>query len=345
MNEKANELLNKIRFGNQDEKFQGLVALGGEKLDIGLEEISPILYSIMEKSEDPNDTIYAAIALARQGEKSERLKDWLLNVLLDFSKDHEICTPLGLLESQITKGLSMFKGNKKVSDGLIEAIQNCSTTDSSKLMIKPTMRAIGAIGHDSALDFLKYWRSKGNVSAMVAIDSFGSTWREIFDKEKTHKEYSFLVEEEVKVLETLENQFNVKFHLNSNFKEENNRVIFLNLAGCKLETVPNNIGKLISLKKLFLYDNNLTDLPTSIGDLNKLEELSLSNNNIVELPESIGKLNNLKSLKIAENKIKEIPLFLLELPNLEELSVEGNPLKGKTKKILKLMEEKGIKVK
>ena len=58
----------------------------------------------------------------------------------------------------------------------------------------------------------------------------------------------------------------------------------------QITEIPDSIGNLSKLKKLFLYINQISELPESIGQLSNLKELLLHTNQINELPESIKKI-------------------------------------------------------
>ena len=72
--------------------------------------------------------------------------------------------------------------------------------------------------------------------------------------------------------------------------------------------LPESIGNLQKLKKLYLPDAALTKLPESIGSLNELEILYLGRSNLESIPSSLTKLKNLKQLDLEETPIsKSIP--------------------------------------
>ena len=56
------------------------------------------------------------------------------------------------------------------------------------------------------------------------------------------------------------------------------------LGDTNLSILPESIGNLRNLKKLYLYYTNLSVLPESIGNLKKLRELYLGGTNIPTLP-------------------------------------------------------------
>jgi Leucine-rich repeat (LRR) protein len=123
----------------------------------------------------------------------------------------------------------------------------------------------------------------------------------------------------------------------------------IDLYGCQLEHLPENIGDLIYLQTLKFNGNRLTTLPESIGNLKQLSTLSLNGHRLTNLPESIGNLINLThlnlngdrltslpdrianltqlvELNLNSNQLDCLPASLLSLPNLRKLNLDSNPL-------------------
>ena len=95
----------------------------------------------------------------------------------------------------------------------------------------------------------------------------------------------------------------------------------------KLESVPNEIGRLRDLEKLILQSNNLTQLPRAIGQLSKLTSLSVGENKLNFVPEEIGSLENLESLYINDNpNLQALPFELALCSKLEIMSIDSCPL-------------------
>ena len=69
--------------------------------------------------------------------------------------------------------------------------------------------------------------------------------------------------------------------------------------------IPKEIGKLMNLRRLYLYKNQLTgEIPKEIGKLINLNELDLNKNKLTgEIPKEIGQLK-LNITKILTGKIK-----------------------------------------
>jgi Leucine-rich repeat (LRR) protein len=91
--------------------------------------------------------------------------------------------------------------------------------------------------------------------------------------------------------------------------------------------IPNSIGNLINLQKLYLGYNQITILPDSIGNLINLQKLDLHNNQITILPDSIGNLINLRELELCHNKITILPHSIGNLINLQKLDLIYNQIK------------------
>jgi len=115
---------------------------------------------------------------------------------------------------------------------------------------------------------------------------------------------------------------------NSKFKVTKIDLSCLNLTG----KIPTEIGQLVNLKTLYLYNNNLTGkIPTEIGQLVNLNYLSLVNNNLTgKIPTEIGQLVNLNYLSLVNNNLTgKIPTEIGQLVNLNYLSLVNNNLTGK----------------
>ncbi|SNR14349.1 leucine-rich repeat domain-containing protein [Tenacibaculum jejuense] len=94
-----------------------------------------------------------------------------------------------------------------------------------------------------------------------------------------------------------------------------------------LVSLPNEIGNILSLKKLDLRINKINSLPVSIGNLANLEELYVQNNELIELPTTINNLLNLKNLRVEFNQISG-DLDLSNLTVLNELKLEYNTIEN-----------------
>ena len=108
----------------------------------------------------------------------------------------------------------------------------------------------------------------------------------------------------------------------------------LYLSYNQLTEIPQSIGDLTGLKTLDLYGNKLTEIPQSIGGLTGLKNLDLSDNQLTEIPQSIGDLTGLKKLYLSSNQLTEIPQRIGDLTGLEMLSLDNNPLNDDTRTFL-----------
>ena len=104
-------------------------------------------------------------------------------------------------------------------------------------------------------------------------------------------------------------------------KEEN--LTELDLSYCDLIELPNELFELISLKKLSLYHNKISDL-SSLEKLCQLTALDLSNNQISDLS-SLEKLCQLTALDLSNNQLSDLS-SLEKLSTLTSLYLRSNQL-------------------
>ncbi|KAG6484292.1 hypothetical protein ZIOFF_061088 [Zingiber officinale] len=92
-----------------------------------------------------------------------------------------------------------------------------------------------------------------------------------------------------------------------------------------IQSLPNEISKLVSLRYLHLSKLKMELLPKSLFDLLNLRILSLLHcKKLQKIPERIHKLKKLQILKLAYcTKLQWLPKSITRLTNLEELNMEG----------------------
>jgi internalin A len=100
----------------------------------------------------------------------------------------------------------------------------------------------------------------------------------------------------------------------------------LDLSALGLETVPEELFRLVNLQTLYLHSNKITAIPEAFGSLENLQKLSLHSNQIKEVPEALGHLANLRTLYLHINQITAIPEALGRLANLQALSLHLNQI-------------------
>jgi len=99
----------------------------------------------------------------------------------------------------------------------------------------------------------------------------------------------------------------------------------LDLRNLELTDLPDGIGALGHLKKLFLGGNSLTFIPRCLLELSSLELLDLSSNCLTYLPLRIaGSWSELRELYLSRNRLSFLPDDLNEMKHLDVLEIGGN---------------------
>ncbi|MHA1975761.1 MAG: hypothetical protein ACW98I_02540 [Candidatus Hodarchaeales archaeon] len=119
----------------------------------------------------------------------------------------------------------------------------------------------------------------------------------------------------------LENEEN--FRTNFGFISRNQRIVGLSLFKQELWRVPEEIGELVEIEKLYLRENRLEKMP-DLSSLKLLQELDLSYNQLKELPDTLGDIPTLTNLILNDNRLKKIPISLTSL-QLKKLNLLNNP--------------------
>ena len=100
----------------------------------------------------------------------------------------------------------------------------------------------------------------------------------------------------------------------------------INVAHNHLTDLPEAICELVTLEKIECGDNRVRSVPNAVSKLTRLALLSLKNNNLRRLPDALGKCAALKSLSLNANDLVALPDSLCDLQNLKRLTSAANKL-------------------
>jgi len=109
----------------------------------------------------------------------------------------------------------------------------------------------------------------------------------------------------------------------------------LNLSYNSIKIIPESICELKNLEELLLLRNDISKLPPSFGNLDKLKILDVSYNPLVKLPNDIGQCTELEFLDASYCELRTLPLELIKLLGLKNLNLEENPLVFPQQKVIK----------
>lgn len=97
------------------------------------------------------------------------------------------------------------------------------------------------------------------------------------------------------------------------------------LTNNNLQSLPEDMQRLSSLRELDVRDNELTNLPDTINQT-ELIDLNASNNQLNSIPNAIGDMQTLRYLDVSHNQITSLPESITNLQDLKWLNLAGNPL-------------------
>ncbi len=107
---------------------------------------------------------------------------------------------------------------------------------------------------------------------------------------------------------------------------EDGTVTELSLFYCDLTDLPKSLGRLKSLRVLYLLWNKFERIPDVISELENLKVLDLDAIQLKSLPDSICKLKSLRTLYASNNRLKSLPACIGDLSSLRNLYLSGNQL-------------------
>lgn len=93
-----------------------------------------------------------------------------------------------------------------------------------------------------------------------------------------------------------------------------------------LKDIPDEVGELVNLRFLTIFNNPYIRLPKSLGNLQKLEKLAITACQLVTLPKELGRLKNLIYLDLSNNQLENLPLELGQLSQLQTLILDYNKI-------------------
>ncbi len=101
----------------------------------------------------------------------------------------------------------------------------------------------------------------------------------------------------------------------------------LDLSGCGLAELPDDLGRLKRLRVLFCSGNRFARLPPVLGDCRALSQIGFRATGLTEVPaESLPPA--LRWLTLTDNRLEHLPDALGERPHLQKLMLAGNRLRA-----------------
>ena len=111
---------------------------------------------------------------------------------------------------------------------------------------------------------------------------------------------------------------------------------YLTIHNIYEQSIPENIGKLTSLRVLEIFDHEIAYLPKALEELTALQCLRITGNKVENLGFDVAKLKHLKVLDLSAMPLKTFPDGILELTQLEELYLTGMQVKEVPETLMKL---------
>ncbi|HEY4832387.1 MAG TPA: leucine-rich repeat domain-containing protein, partial [Waddliaceae bacterium] len=103
---------------------------------------------------------------------------------------------------------------------------------------------------------------------------------------------------------------------------EMTKLSLLDLEGCHIQELTEEISNLQNIYSLYLSGNPLVSISDEIGKLKRLNGLSVQGTRLKNLPETFGELSNLHTLYLAHTPIERLPKSLVSSQNLQKIGLK-----------------------
>lgn len=102
---------------------------------------------------------------------------------------------------------------------------------------------------------------------------------------------------------------------------------WLRLNNNRLASLPDSIGGLADLQRLYVRGNRLADLPDALASLSRLEDIAASGNAFTNFPAVLVRLPKLRNLDLRDCRgIRSLPADIGEMKALRTLTLTGCPI-------------------
>jgi len=128
----------------------------------------------------------------------------------------------------------------------------------------------------------------------------------------------------VKILSIIGHEFDINKHGVDFMRFENLEELFLQNNGMYTSLLPEEIGRLKTLTKLYVLNYSYREFPEWVLNLKNLKSLMIRGNDIIKIPDQIGQLVQLEKLRIENCELVDLPDSVSNLVNLRKLSLSDN---------------------
>lgn len=128
----------------------------------------------------------------------------------------------------------------------------------------------------------------------------------------------------VKILSIIDHGFDINKHGEDFLRFKKLEELFVQYNGMNTYLLPEEIGRLKTLTKLYILNYSYKEFPEWIFNLKSLKSLMVRGNDIIKIPDQIGQLVHLEKLRIENCELIDLPDSVSNLVNLRKLSLSDN---------------------